>query len=96
VPELLDNPPSVSWSHSDRQVDFYELPNDGREMHEALDWLLRHYERVRLWMGVETEDGAELYLTCAPSHPQKVVARLRTYEDDNELLGLPPIRKMGA
>lgn len=80
--ELLDNPPTVIWSHSDRQADFYELPTDGCEIHEVLGWLLQHYEAVKLWMGAETEDGAELYLTCCPSKREAVVNRLQVAADD--------------
>jgi hypothetical protein len=81
VPVTLDNPQTVVWSHSDRQADFYELPTDGRAMHEALAWLLRHYELVKLWMGVETAEGAELYLTCSPVQAA-LVERLCQYEDE--------------
>ena len=77
----LDNPATVAWSHSDRQADFYELPTDGHAMNEALAWLLPHYESVKLWMGVETAEGAELFLTCAPAQPA-LVAQLRQYEDE--------------
>jgi hypothetical protein len=80
VPQTLDNPQTVVWSHSDRQADFYELPTDGRSMHEALAWLLRQYETVKLWMGVETAEGAELYLTCSPTQAA-LVEQLRQYED---------------
>lgn len=82
---VLDNPPTVAWSHSDRLADFYELPTDGKEMHEALGWLLRHYPNVVLWMGVESEDGTELYLTASPSRKAEVVERLKVYEDDVSL-----------
>lgn len=78
----LDNPRSVAWSHSNRQADFYELPTGGEEMHEALGWLLRHYGSVKLWMGLESEEGAELYLTCSPSRRESVVDRLTIYDDD--------------
>jgi len=50
-------------------------------MHEALSWLLQHYAEVKLWMGVETEEGAELYLTCSPAQ-SSVVEALEVYEDD--------------
>lgn len=79
---FLDNPPTVAWSHSDSLADFYELPTDGKEMHEALGWLLRHYPSVVLWMGVESEDGTELYLTASPSQKAEIVERLKIYEDD--------------
>ncbi|WP_269525878.1 hypothetical protein [Coraliomargarita parva] len=82
MPSPLDNPRSVVWSHSNRQADFYELPTDGAAMYEALGWLLQQYESVKLWMGVETEKGAELYLTCSPSRREKVVNLLQTFEDD--------------
>lgn len=77
---LMNNPNTVVWSHSDRQADFYELPTDGRAMHEALTWLLRHYEASKLWMGVEAEEGAELFLTCMPAQPP-LVESLTVYED---------------
>lgn len=87
----LDNPATVVWSHSDRQADFYELPTDGRAMHEALAWLLSHYESVKLWMGVETAEGAELFLTCSPAQAA-LVEQLRQYEDEpsvfEEITGL--------
>jgi hypothetical protein len=76
----LDNPQSVVWSHSDRQADFYELPTDGSAMHEALGWLLTHYEGVKLWMGVENPEGTELFFTCSPAQ-SAVVEQLRQYED---------------
>lgn len=81
----LDNPATVAWSHSNRQSDFYELPTDGAAIREALDWLLGHYPEVKLWMGVETEAGAELYLACSPSQPRKLVERLRVHEDEPNL-----------
>ena len=59
--EPLDNPRTVVWSHSDRRADFFELPTDGGEMNQALTWLLRYYDEIKLWMGVETEEGAELF-----------------------------------
>jgi len=31
-------------------------------MQEALAWLLTRYSEVKLWMGVETEEGAEWLL----------------------------------
>lgn len=80
VPAPIDNPKTVVWSHSDRQADFYELPTDGHDMNEALSWLLGHYPEVKLWMGVETEEGAELLLTCAPAKP-KLVEGLKVYDD---------------
>ena len=51
-------------------------------MHEALGWLLRHYKSVKLWMGVENDEGAELFLTANPSRRADVVERLQFYEDD--------------
>lgn len=51
-------------------------------MHEALGWLLKHYTSVTLWMGLETEDGAELFLTCSPASQESVVARLQVMERD--------------
>ena len=77
----MDNPHTVVWSHSDRQADFYELPTDGSAMHESLSWLLRHYGEVKLWMGVENEEGAELYLTCVPAQAA-LVEQLKQYEDE--------------
>jgi len=50
-------------------------------MHEALGWLLPHYKEVKLWMGLENEDGAELYLTGSPSQSEAVVAKLKVYDD---------------
>jgi hypothetical protein len=82
VPIPLDNPKTVVWSHSDRQADFYELPTDGEAMHQALGWLLGHYAAVKLWIGLESEDGAELFLTCAPSRREAVVERLQEFEDE--------------
>ncbi len=83
--ELLDNPTSVIWSHSNRQSDFFELPTDGAEMHEALGWLLQHYKGVKLWMGIETEEGAELYLTCSPSSREAVINKLQVFDDEQSL-----------
>ena len=51
-------------------------------MHEALAWLLPHYKSVKLWMGLESAEGTELYLTASPSRPVDIVQRLRVYEDD--------------
>jgi len=82
VPSLLDNPKTVSWSHSDSTADFYELPTEGSEMQEALSWLLEHYESAKLWMGLETEDGVELFLTCFPSRKEAVVNLLTVYDDE--------------
>lgn len=98
VSAYLDNPPTVAWSHSDSTADFYELPTDGKEMHEVLGWLLQRYESVKLWIGVESEDGAELYLTASPSRRADVVERLKIYEDDVSILGagLPGGSKMPA
>ena len=88
----MDNPNTVIWSHSDRQADFYELPTDGRAMNEALTWLLGHYAEVKLWMGLESSEGAELFLTCAPAAPA-IVSALTLYADGpsifEELTGLP-------
>ncbi|PXA05369.1 hypothetical protein DDZ13_00445 [Coraliomargarita sinensis] len=94
MPALLDNPPSVSWSHSDSTADFYELPTDGSEMHEALGWLLPHYNSVKLWMGLESEEGTELYLTASPSRKAEVVERLKVYEDDLSLFE-PGVKAVG-
>lgn len=82
--EVLDNPRTVVWSHSNRQSDFYELPTDGAQMYEALEWLLRYYGSVKLWMGLESGAGAELYLTCSPSQRTAVVDRLALYEEDTD------------
>lgn len=93
VPALLNNPNTVVWSHSDGQADFFELPTDGREMHEALAWLLGQYTEVKLWMGVETEEGAELLLTCAPAQPA-IVEALKVFDDTpaffKEMTGISP------
>ncbi len=78
----LNNPKTVVWSHSDSTADFYELPTDGADMHEALGWLLEHYRAVKLWMGVETDEGAELFLTCSPPQRETVVNRLQVFEDE--------------
>jgi hypothetical protein len=98
VPAYLDNPPTVAWSHSDSTADFYELPTDGKEMHEALGWLLQRYESVKLWIGLESEDGVELYLTASPSRRAEIVERLKIHEDDVSILGagLPGRSKMPA
>lgn len=85
VSDLLDNPKCVVWSHSDRQADFYELPTDGEDIHEALGWLLEHYSAVKLWMGVETDEGAELYLTCSPSRSDDLVHRLTVYSTEGTM-----------
>ena len=50
-------------------------------MHEALGWLLQHYREVKLWMGVESPEGAELFLTCEPAQAS-LVEQLRQYEDE--------------
>jgi hypothetical protein len=89
----LDNPQTVVWSHSDRQADFYELPTDGVAMHEALGWLVSHYQDVKLWMGVDSPEGTELFLTCAPAQAA-LVAQLQHYEDApsifEEVTGVEP------
>lgn len=77
----MDNPQTVVWSHSDRQADFYELPTAGAAMHEALGWLLQHYKEVKLWMGVDSPEGAELFLACVPTQPA-LVEQLRHYEEE--------------
>ncbi len=51
-------------------------------MQEALSWLLEHYESAKLWMGLETEDGVELFLTCFPSRKEAVVNLLTVYDDE--------------
>lgn len=51
-------------------------------MQEALVWLLEHYESAKLWMGLEDEDGVELFLTCFPSRKEAVVNLLKIYEDE--------------
>ncbi|WPJ94355.1 hypothetical protein SH580_13010 [Coraliomargarita algicola] len=78
---MMDNPKVVIWSHSDHRADFYELPTDGAAMHVALGWLLQHYAEVKLWMGVETSEGAELYLTGVPAQAA-LVEQLRVYEEE--------------
>lgn len=97
--ESLDNPKTVIWSHSDRQADFYELPTDGGEMNQALNWLLRHYDEIKLWMGVETEQGAELYLTCMPTKRATLVASLRVYRERDSMFeavaDAPPSDELG-
>ncbi|MDB2357545.1 hypothetical protein N9X20_03740 [Opitutales bacterium] len=87
--EILTNPPTVIWSHSNRQADFYELPTDGYEIHESIGWLLNHYKSVSLWMGLESEDGAELFLICSPTQPADVVARLRVRDSDLSVFDVP-------
>jgi hypothetical protein len=51
-------------------------------MHDALGWLLPHYKSVKLWMGLESEEGTELYLTASPSRKAEVVERLKVYQDE--------------
>lgn len=51
-------------------------------MYEALGWLLQHYESVKLWMGLEREDGVEFLLIAKPPKQTEVVERLNVYEDD--------------
>ena len=87
--ETLNNPATVIWSHSNRQTDFYELSTDGAEMHQSIGWLLQYYESVTLWMGLESEDGAELFLTCTPSQPETVVARLDVRDRDYSVFDAP-------
>jgi hypothetical protein len=58
-------------------------------MHESIGWLLKHYEVVTLWMGMETEDGAELFLTCSPSQPGAVVARLDVRDRNYSIFDAP-------
>ena len=50
-------------------------------MHEALGWLVDYYDEVDLWIGLESDDGAELYLICMPAREEDVVKRLTIYED---------------
>ena len=85
MPEPLDNPKTVIWSHSDRQADFYELPTDGAEMNQALTWLLQYDGEIKLWMGLETEEGAEVFLTCSPSKMNTIVQNLRVYDEQSSL-----------
>jgi len=80
VPSKTNNPNTVVWSHSDHQADFFELPTDGKDMHEALAWLLNYYGEVKLWMGVENDEGAELLLTCTPANPI-LVESLSVFEE---------------
>jgi len=54
-------------------------------MHEALGWLLQHYKSVKLWMGLESDDGVELYLIATPTQKEQVVERLFVEEDHFEL-----------
>jgi hypothetical protein len=54
-------------------------------MRDALDWLLQHYRCVKLWMGLESEDGAELFLTAAPSRKAEIVDRLQVYQDQMDI-----------
>lgn len=89
VSDILNNPTTVVWSHSNRQADFYELSTNGGEMHESIGWLLQYYESVSLWMGLESEDGAELFLTCSPSQPKAVVARLKVANRDYSIFDAP-------
>jgi len=89
VSESLDNPKTVIWSHSNRQSDFYELPTDGADMHEALGWLLQNYPSAKLWMGLETEDGAEIYLSCSPSKVEEVVNKLQAVDNDFSVFDAP-------
>ena len=58
-------------------------------MHESIGWLLKHYETVTLWMGLETEHGAELFLTCSPTQSENVVARLRVIDRDYSIFDEP-------
>ncbi len=62
-------------------------------MHEALGWLLQHYESVKLWMGVENAEGAELFLTCSPGQTA-LVEQLKQFEDEpsifEEMTGVVP------
>jgi hypothetical protein len=46
---------------------------------------LNHYTSVTLWMGLETEDGAELFLTCSPASQQSVVDRLNVVDRDDSI-----------
>lgn len=87
MPDFLDNPPAVVWSHSDSKSDFYELATDGAEMYSALGWLLQHYHSVKLWMGVESDEGTELYLTASPTRKADIVDRLRVYHDEVSIFG---------
>lgn len=58
-------------------------------MHQSIGWLLQHYEAVALWMGLESEDGAELFLNCTPSQPVAVVARLNVRDRDYSIFDAP-------
>lgn len=94
---LLDNPKTVLWSHSDSTADFYELPTDGADMQESLAWLLKHYESVKLWMGLEDEAGVELFITCAPSRKEAVVNLLQVSDDgDGFSIFDAPVRTAAA
>jgi len=96
VSDILNNPTTVVWSHSNRQADFYELSTNGHEMHESIGWLLQHYESVNLWVGLESEDGAELFLTCSPSQPEAVVARLQLANRDYSIFDAPVAVAVGS
>lgn len=63
-------------------ADFYELPTDGQEIQEALGWLLQRYPNVKIWVGLESEDGAELLLSATPSKKEEVVNKLKCYDDE--------------
>ena len=40
-------------------------------------------------MGLESEDGAELFLICSPTQPADVVARLRVRDSDLSVFDVP-------
>lgn len=65
-------------------------------MHEALGFLLQHYKNVKLWMGVEAESGAELYLTCSPSSMEGVVSRLNRVDKDFSIFDAPAVPARAA
>ena len=58
-------------------------------MHQAIGWLLEQYGSVKLWMGLETSDEAELYLTCSPSQSKSVVSKLKVYDDALSIFETP-------
>jgi hypothetical protein len=62
-------------------------------MHEALGWLLDHYQEAKLWMGLETSEGAELFLTCVPAQAA-LIAQLALFDDEpsifEEVTGMSP------
>ncbi|MGJ8652217.1 MAG: hypothetical protein ACSHX8_02985 [Opitutaceae bacterium] len=95
MPSLLDNPQTVIWSHSDSTADFFELPTEGAQMHEALGWLLQHYKSAKLWIGLESEDGVELFVTCTPSRKEEVVNLLQVFDEEFSIFEAEPAAAVG-